>query len=431
MSSVQEAIYWMSGFSKEQWLLTFSGMLLLDLPRYLFANLILLIWTFFSDLWQGKKAPKGAYLPTVCALIPSLNESATMRQCLETLHGSYPFLQIIVIDDGSTDDTYQIASKFAETHSGVLVLRRPRGGGKSTAQNFALPYVTSEIIVVIDSDSTFGPNAIYHLVQPFRDPNVGGASGAIFVRNPTDSLCTMFQAYEYLTSIVVGRILSAKVGTLSIISGAFGAFRTEILRRGYGMDVGPGEDGDITIRIRKMGYRVVFVPESECYTDAPIKWKSLWKQRLRWDMSLVRIHIRKHNESFDLFNNNFRLTNMLNWYDTMFFSVWCAFSFWIMLVTLLVSLDWDTIRNITVCATLGYIILGFFQALTVAFYSSNLKRDMLPCIVFPLYSLYGGLFLRAARSVACVDELINRSSYRDNFVPNYVQRQAFIWRTKY
>jgi cellulose synthase/poly-beta-1,6-N-acetylglucosamine synthase-like glycosyltransferase len=428
---IYDALYWFSGFSTEQYLMTFSGMLLLDGPRYLFANLVLLMWTFFSDLWHGKQTPKGAYLPTVCALIPGLNESATMRQCLETIHGSYPFLQIIVIDDGSTDGTFEIASKFAETHSDVLVLRRPHGGGKSTAQNFAYPYITAEIIVVIDSDSTFGPDAIYRLVQPFRDPEVGGTSGCILVRNPTDSLCTLFQAYEYLISIMVGRVLSAKMGMLSIISGAFGAFRTDIFRRGYGMDVGPSEDSDITIRIRKMGYKVVFVPESECYTDVPIKWKQLWNQRLRWDMGIVRIHLRKHIEGASLVSNNFRFTNFLYWYDTMFFSVWCTFSFWFMLGALFLNLDWQTIKNLSVCVALGYGIFGFFQVLTVMFYSVNLKRDLLPCIVFPLYSLYGGFFMRAVRTVACIDELINRSSYRDNYVPNYVQRHAYLWKTKY
>jgi len=403
-------------------------MLLLDGPRYLFMNIMLVFWEFFASF--GRKPKQPAHLPDVTILIPGLNESGTIVQCLESLHGSYPFLQIIVIDDGSTDDMFELASKFAETHKDVIVLKRARGGGKSTAQNFAYPYITGEIVAVVDSDSTFGPNAIYKLVQPFRDPMVGGTSGAILVRNPNDSLCTLLQSYEYLISILVGRTLSAKIGTLSIISGAFGAFRTDIFRRGYGMDVGPSEDSDITIRIRKIGYNIVFVPEAECFTDVPVTWKQLWKQRMRWDMGIVRIHLRKHL-NYSLFTNNFRLTNFIYWWDTFFFSVWCTISFWIMLAGLIYSQPGDVLRNLSVSVFMAYMVFGFFQMLTVLFHSNNLKRDMPSCIVFPFYTLYGGFFMRAVRTMAIMDEYLNRSSYRDGYVPQYCQIKAYHWKNKY
>lgn len=425
---ISDSIHWMSSFTVEQWILTFSGMLLLDLPRYLFMNILVVFWEFFEAFWKKPNQP--AYLPTVTILIPGLNESATIVQCLESLYGSYPFLQIIVIDDGSTDGMFELANGFAETHKDVVVLRRVRGGGKSTAQNFAYPYITGEIVAVVDSDSTFGPDAIYKLVQPFRDPKVGGTSGAILVRNPNDSLCTLLQSYEYLISILVGRTLSAKIGTLSIISGAFGAFRTEIFRRGYGMDVGPSEDSDITIRIRKMGYDIVFVPDAECFTDVPVTWKQLWKQRMRWDMGIVRIHLRKHLH-YSLFTNNFRLTNFIYWWDTFFFSVWCTLSFWFMLVALFFTQPWDVIKNLSVSVFMAYMVFGFFQMLTVLFHSNNLKRDMPSCIVFPFYTLYGGFFMRAVRTVAILDEYINRSSYRDGYVPQYCQIKAYHWKNKY
>lgn len=425
---ISDAIYWLSGFSWEQYILTFSGMLLLDGPRYLFMNILIVFWEFFGSF---KKKPKQfPYLPTVTILIPGLNESATIVQCLESLYGSYPFLQIIVIDDGSTDGMFELASAFAETHKDVIVLRRVRGGGKSTAQNFAYPYITGEIVAVVDSDSTFGPDAIYKLVQPFRDPEVGGTSGAILVRNPNDSLCTLLQSYEYLISILVGRILSAKIGTLSIISGAFGAFRTDVFRKGYGMDVGPSEDSDITIRLRKIGYKIVFVPEAECFTDVPVTWKGLWKQRLRWDMGIVRIHLRKHLHH-SLFVNHFRFTNFIYWWDTFFFSVWCTFSFWVMLAWLIATQSADVIQNLSVSVFLAYMVFGFFQMLTVLFHSNNLKRDMPSCIVFPFYTLYGGFFMRAVRTIAILDEYFNRSSYRDGYVPAYCQVKAFNWKNKY
>ena len=119
---IQDAIHWLSGFSWEQYLLMFSGMLLLDLPRYLFMNILIVFWEFFEAFWKKPNQP--AYLPTVTILIPGLNESATIVQCLESLYGSYPFLQIIVIDDGSTDGMFELASNFAQTHKDVIVLKR-------------------------------------------------------------------------------------------------------------------------------------------------------------------------------------------------------------------------------------------------------------------------------------------------------------------
>lgn len=426
---INDAIYWLSSLSLEQYLLSFSGLILLDGPRYFISNMVMMFWSFFSGLFPKKR--KQSYFPSVSVVIPCLNEEATIYQCLESLYGSYPYLQLIVIDDGSKDKTFELSQKFAMNHNDVIVLRRTRGGGKSSAQNFAFPYITGEIVVVVDSDSTYGDNAIYHLVQPFSDPKIGGTSGNILVRNTNDSLCSLFQSYEYLVSILVGRILSSKLGMLSIISGAFGAIRKEIFLKGYGMDVGPSEDSDITLRIRKMGYNVVFVPEAECFTDVPTTWKSLWFQRLRWDMGIVRIHLRKHFDSYNLFNNNFRLTNTLYWYDTMLFSVWCTLSFWVFLIFTFASLEWDTLQNVIIASFFAYMIMGIFQTLTVIFYSQNIKRDISSCIVFPIYSLYGGLFMRAVRTVAILDEFFNRSSYRDSYVPKFVQEKAFNWKSKY
>lgn len=424
---IAETIHWLSSFTVDEWLLMLGGALFLDLPRYLFVSILFIFFDFFNE---SKKEKNSIYLPQVTLLIPGLNESKTIVQCLESLYGSYPFLQIIVIDDGSTDGMFELAEHFAQSHPGILVLKRARGGGKSTAINFAIPYITGEITLVVDSDSTFGDNAIYKLIQPFKDNRVGGSSGSVFVRNPYDSLCTLIQSYEYLVSILVGRILSSKTDTLAIISGAFGAFRTDLLKRGYGMDVGPSEDSDITIRIRKMGYKIIFVPEAECFTDAPIKWFHLWKQRMRWDMGLVRINLRKHL-TYSIFCNNFQLSNFLYWWDTIFFSIFCSIFFWVMLAYLFYSQSLDVIQHLMISVFLFYLVFGFLQVLTILFYSNNPKRDIWSCAVFPVYSFYSGFFLRVVRTISIIDEFINRSSYRDSFVPSYCQKKAYLWRNKY
>jgi hypothetical protein len=102
-----------------------------------------------------------------------------------------------------------------------------------------------------------------------------------------------------------------------------------------------------------------------------------------------------------------------------------------MLAGLIYSQPGDVLRNLSVSVFMAYMVFGFFQMLTVLFHSNNLKRDMPSCIVFPFYTLYGGFFMRAVRTMAIMDEYLNRSSYRDGYVPQYCQIKAYHWKNKY
>jgi len=186
-------------------------------------------------------------------MIVGLNEGDTIAHALESVYGTYPKMELFVVDDGSTDDMAANAAEFAKTHPGVTVLSRKLRGGKSSAMNMPLPLIKSEVVVVIDSDSHLAPGAIWNIVQPFRDPKVGAVSGSVSARNPFVNLCTWLQAMEYRRSIFLGRILLARLDILGIVSGALGAFRKSALDKFGGWDVGPGEDGDLTIKFRKAG----------------------------------------------------------------------------------------------------------------------------------------------------------------------------------
>ena len=118
------------------------------------------------------------------------------------------------------------------------------------------------------------------------------------VRNYRENLCTTLQAIEYSDTISVGRITSSALGIYRVVSGAFGAFTREALDRVGGWDIGPGLDGDITVKLRKLGYRIVFEPEAICQTSVPNSFKKLIKQRLRWDKSIIRFRVRKHRDVF-------------------------------------------------------------------------------------------------------------------------------------
>src|SRR5258708_27841956 len=170
------------------------------------------------------------------------------------------------------------ARKFARGHPGVMVLRLADRTGKSPALNHALQYTKADVIVGLDGDADVAADAIWEIVQPLANPQVGIVSGAVLGRNPFANLVTWFQANEFLHSVFVGRILSARLGLLGIASGAFAAIPRAILDKGFGWDEGSSGDLDLTLRIRKAGYEVAFAPYAECYADMMPSWWALIKQ---------------------------------------------------------------------------------------------------------------------------------------------------------
>jgi cellulose synthase/poly-beta-1,6-N-acetylglucosamine synthase-like glycosyltransferase len=278
-------IHWLSSLSRDEICLFLLGLLLTDVPRYAVGKLVLCLADAINRLWswtRGKDAVGPyAYAPTVTVLVAGYNEADTIEATLKSLWGSYPGLEIIVVDDGSEDGMFAVSRRFAQNHAGVTVIARGERGGKSSALNFGLRYAKSEVIVLVDADSHLGPNAIWELVQPLANPKVGAVAGAVLARNPFASLWTWLQAYEYLSTIFIGRMLSARLGILAIVSGAMGAFRRSALERVKGWDVGPPEDLDLTLTLRKAGYQIAFAPYAQCFTELPATLWGLVKQRLR------------------------------------------------------------------------------------------------------------------------------------------------------
>jgi poly-beta-1,6-N-acetyl-D-glucosamine synthase len=141
-------------------------------------------------------------------------------------------------------------------------LRLEHRGGKSAAINLGLSACTGDIVVISDVDTTFDRSAFAELLGYFADPRVGAVSGSLGVRNASASLITRHQAIEYAIGIALGRIVQDSLGILSIVSGAFGAFRRAALEQVGGQDVEVGEDADLTMKLRRAGWRILFVLHS-------------------------------------------------------------------------------------------------------------------------------------------------------------------------
>lgn len=395
--------------------------LLLDTPRYVLAKL----WFLGVDIARGEpKDPTFDHCPSVTVILAGHNEASTVATAIASVAGTYPKLEIVVVDDGSTDGMAAVVERHARDGQVKLLVRKERGG-KSSCCNFVVGQSSGEILVVIDADSSLNRRTIWEIVQPFADPTVGVVGGNIRVRNHRRNLVCVLQAYEYLHTIFLGRQVTSRMGTMGVASGALGAFRRTAIERCGGWDVGPGEDGDITIKVRKLGYRAVFAPYSVCHTDVPDTWVGLFKQRRRWNRGLVRYKCRKHADMANPFASNFHLDNLMLLLNIWFFHIFCLFAFWFYFCWILTH--WGRETQYALFTTyLCYLAFHAVQVLVLMYYSDRRREDMVICLVVPFTPIYK-IFLRAARVLAVCEEALFRRSFEDNYVPPRVRRATIRW----
>jgi biofilm PGA synthesis N-glycosyltransferase PgaC len=422
--------HWLTSLHPDQLLAVLGALLMIDGPRYALSKLALCLWDVTAGFCRWirgvRHEPTYTYCPSVCVVIAGYNEEKDIEAPLRSVWGTYPRLEVIVVDDGSTDGTAEAARRFARDHAGVTVLRLRDRTGKSPALNYALQYTKAEVIVGLDADAELRPDAIWEGVQPLANPRVGIVSGAVLGRNPFDNLVTWFQAYEFLHSVFVGRILAARLGVLGISSGAFSLIRRTALDQGFGWDEGSSGDLDLTLRIRKAGYEVAFAPYAECYTDMMLSWWALIKQRLRWDRSItIRNHARKHIDMAYFWNRNCRFRDFLVLVESFYFSLFCMYGILAWIVWFICSVP-EGAGQILLALYLCYLVFELIQVIVALYYTNHFARDLLICAVFPLVPIYQ-LTLLAVRLVATTEEIFLRKSYTESFTPDRIRNATWHW----
>lgn len=409
------------------WLL--APILLFDAPRYAVALTLLCVHDMVVDGWKWLTGRTESltyeYCPSITMVVAGLNEGDTIGHTLASIWGKYPRMEIVVVDDGSSDDMAKVAQEFARRHANVLVLKKPRRGGKSSALNFAIPFVKTELIVCVDGDSHLDDSAIWEIVQPFEDPRVGAVSGTVIARNPFVGLITWLQGFEYLRSIFIGRMLLARWGVLGVISGAFGAYRKSALDRTMGWDVGPGEDGDLTLRLRKAGYRIAFQPYAQCFTNLPTSWIRLIKQRRRWEWAAITFECRKHIDLGNIFSPNFHLSNLGVLLDRWIFNVGSVYVLWTYLIWVLFHTHQHTWKQFLLYYLI-YVGLDLLMLGVILYYSTDRWRDLRIGLCAPFNPFYS-MLMKGVAFVALTEEILTRRSFRDTFVPEHVRRATWHW----
>ena len=271
-------------------------------------------------------------LPAVSIVVPAYNEAVTILQSVRALLNlNYPHHEVIVVNDGSKDETLRILiEEFhlcksacrvgALTTQPVRAVYRSRdpirlmvvdkeNGGKADALNAGLSVAQSPLVAAVDSDSLLEEDSLVHVVLPFLEyPGEVLASGGIIrvvngcsVENGNVTristprrVVPLFQTIEYLRAFLGGRVAFSFLNSLLLISGAFGIFdRKSLLEIGGFATTTVGEDMEVVVRLHKRwrekraAYRVVFVPEPVCWTEVPESWRILHRQRNRWQRGTV------------------------------------------------------------------------------------------------------------------------------------------------
>jgi cellulose synthase/poly-beta-1,6-N-acetylglucosamine synthase-like glycosyltransferase/peptidoglycan/xylan/chitin deacetylase (PgdA/CDA1 family)/spore germination protein YaaH len=268
-----------------------------------------------------KEAPlRIAYdkLPPVSIIVPAYNEEVTaIKTIASLLKIDYPSFEIIFIDDGSKDKTYEMVNNAYGDNPLVTVLTKPNGG-KASALNFGITHAKSDFVVCIDADTQLKDDAVYHLMTYFTDNEIGAVAGTVKVGND-HNIITKWQAIEYITAQNMDRRAFDLINSITVVPGAIGAFRKSAIFKAGGFTYDTlAEDCDLTMRILKQGYIVKNCAEAIAYTEAPETLNALLKQRFRWSFGVIQSFWKNRSA---LFNKKYKFFGMVGMPNILIFQI--------------------------------------------------------------------------------------------------------------
>lgn len=353
--------------------------ILFDLGRSIGKSIILPMDVILRIL---KPPPKNFRPKMISVIIPARNEEETISSCIESvLENSYPFKEIVVVDDGSEDNTYLVAKKYEETGI-VKVVRKDPSGYKASPINYGLLFTKGEIILSLDADTLISRDSLEWVSRYFEDEKTVAAAGNLRVLNRDVNTLTRLQAYEYFVAFEMGRRTQALLRTLLIIPGAVSIYRRNLLESLGSLDRTLAEDFDITLKFHKVRGKLIFVPEVLVWTDVPENWRSWIKQRIRWSRGQL-FSLRRHSQLF--LRRRFGVPGLVGAPDMVLMDILLLFGWFIWLV-------WIIFTMTPICNLVTLLFPVFLYSEILSILTSRIvSRDPEPLrilLLFPLVSFF-------------------------------------------
>lgn len=371
--------------------------------------------------YYRRVVPRITEWPLVSVFVPAYNEGETIAPALESLIAlRYPRLEVIVVDDGSKDETYERAKPFEGDHGHcrIFVYRKPNGG-KWSALNFAFSHSTGELCLCVDADSRLSPDSVRLMVERLADPELDAVAGQIRVRNRVN-LLTRLQGLEYVMASGALRLAQSHSGCVLVVPGPLGLYRRSAMEEVFmhwgadGEPAQPGhvhgplegdtfaEDFDLSLAVLSLGGRIVYEPYAISHTKAPVSPSALISQRYRWARGTLQV-LRKFVVRSRKYPRMLQ-ARLVGWLGItygaeMFF---LPFAYALGMCMILMSLLSG--------GSLPHILLGaspiLLLSLNAAAFCIALHRDrfsLLPPLL--IYDFYHGFMLNSAWLIAVIDEV--------------------------
>ena len=376
-----------------------------------FFLLILLIRYFgilvFSYFYMNEYTfkPTNGFKPFVSIIIPVFNEAKIIERSVKSLLKlDYPNYEIIIVNDGSTDNTKEIAENLISFSKGVYkevkisLINKPNGG-KSSALNLGIKMSDAEFILCMDGDSLLTPSSLKMAVRHFVNPEIGAVAGNVKVLN-RGKFFTDMQALEYLEGLNMARSAQSSIKLVNIIPGPIGLFRKKaIISAGFYASDTFAEDFDMTMEILEQGYKVEYEDNAISYTDAPKNLEDFMKQRRRWYRGMLQVLDKHRNLYLSIKHGIFGMFGVPNlWFD----AISPFFNTALILLTLVTVFLGDlpiSLFGITLYFTIQ-LVIGIFA---VSLDPQPKLRDFLG---IPLLLFYN-VFLDGVRLMSFTEETIN------------------------
>jgi poly-beta-1,6 N-acetyl-D-glucosamine synthase len=365
---------------------------------------ILFMAYFYNTRYTVQNKP--GYYPFVSIIVPVYNEGKVLDSSIGSLLNlDYPNYEIVIVNDGSTDNTSQVGESIVGYHKGrvgtikVSLINKPNGG-KSKALNAGIQYSEAQYVLCMDGDSQLTTNTLKMAMRHFDDPSVGAVAGNVRVQN-RKKIITDLQALEYLEGLNLARSAQGFLQMVNIIPGPIGVFRKITLKdAGFYSSDTFAEDADITLKILAKGWKIIYEPNAIAYTEAPGTIHQLLKQRYRWTRGILQA-IRKHkrylyNPTVN-FNNSFIMWSMF--YEAL---IWPGMNIFVNLYFIIVGLFY----GIHVTLFLWWVGIAVLDIMSAIYCIAAEKEEFRLVPYAIIYRLIFILLIDVTKAMATVEEFL-------------------------